>query len=449
MEEDQEVKQSAIQKSTIFNLSMRESVKNSDQDLFRYMQSIPAMFWRIHLVKNRIEFLNDFYLPVLGPQSRQILQNRDYIRLIVLSEDIHQLENFLQAARNRRNKTVIIRVQPGEASLRWLKIVGTSDTENYNFYHGYIMDVSDAVETVLSKESNSDLMHERLFMFEQPVILVEAQSHFVYEMNLQARSFFGFKAFESLKNVNMYSLFYKPDMRQFNAIYEHLLFQESWQGEMTMRRNDESYRSMIKIRTLLADAQYLFWIAILEKPEVIIRERDCEQEDIDPDRRRKFLQIAAEGDMGEILSMLLSMQSEPLLADGILYSHVSRDRSVVRVWGKGNSWKKLNNGAAYAFNGTIAENIETYELPYLIVEETMESIKPIDWALFIPHNVHSYLSIPLFEEEEMHTILIFTSEQPGRFQEKHFYAMKCYSRLFAEALSVWKARFGDPDNVDW
>ena len=49
------------------------------------------------------------------------------------------------------------------------------------------------------------------------------------------------------------------------------------------------------------------------------------------------------------------------------------------------------------------------------MEDTAKSIKPIDWALFIPHGIRSYFAVPFFHENVLRDVVIFCSTTPSAF----------------------------------
>ena len=49
------------------------------------------------------------------------------------------------------------------------------------------------------------------------------------------------------------------------------------------------------------------------------------------------------------------------------------------------------------------------------MEDTLDSIKSIDWVLFAPHGIRSYFAKPFYTEQGLHAILILASLRPGSF----------------------------------
>ena len=72
-----------------------------------------------------------------------------------------------------------------------------------------------------------------------------------------------------------------------------------------------------------------------------------------------------------------------------------------------------------------------FDLEHIIVEDTAKSIKPIDWALFIPKGIRSYLALPFFIDGILREVVIFCSTSPHAFSEN---AIAPYAGL---AASLW------------
>lgn len=71
--------------------------------------------------------------------------------------------------------------------------------------------------------------------------------------------------------------------------------------------------------------------------------------------------------------------------DGLLFSDIQSHKGQVVVYGAGPAFRELALGAEHAYEGTIAQDIERFGLRSLTVEDTLDSIKSIDWVLFAPH----------------------------------------------------------------
>ncbi len=412
-----------------------------DGELARYIMSIPALFWRIHLVKKSIEFLNDYELPELGKDSRLLLQNKEFARKVVLNEDAQKLSHFLRSFHKNKRIQTIIRVHPEGGTIRWLKLTGLPAPHDFTYFHGYIMDITDAVDDILFMDARWGGISNRIELFDTPVLLLEMTGRNLYAANTAARNLFGIS---DASEKSLRDLFVEMDESRLYRIFEHLIFHESWDGELQYRRSDSrTLRAMTTMRPLVADGYQLIWIALHDTPNIHTgEERECgglsgeEEALLKEEIRRK----AEEGSMSGMLEALIRYQPQDQITDSILYSHISSSRDIVIVWGEGEPFQNLSDGARFPYEGTIAENIDSFQLPYLIVENTLESIKPIDWALFIPSGVKSYFAVPFYEENILKTVLIFCSQNVHAFRESHY---QLYTRLyesFSEYLPLWRER---------
>ncbi len=104
--------------------------------------------------------------------------------------------------------------------------------------------------------------------------------------------------------------------------------------------------------------------------------------------------------------------------DSLLFSDVQQAEDKVVVYGAGAAFADLKEGGAYPYEGTIAEMIVSLNLDHMIVEDTMESLKPIDWALFVPQGIRSYFAVPTFAGGTIRGVLIFCSSNANQFSEE-------------------------------
>ena len=98
---------------------------------------------------------------------------------------------------------------------------------------------------------------------------------------------------------------------------------------------------------------------------------------------------------------------------GLMFSDIQSTCGKVEIYGVGRLFEKLDWGVSYAYEGTIAQDIERFCLESLTVEDTLDSIKSIDWAMFIPCGVRSYFAKPFYSAEGLLSVLIFVSDTPG------------------------------------
>lgn len=410
------------------------------RDLGRYVNTIPALFWRIHLVQKSIEYLNDYQLPELGERSRLLLQSRDFAREVVENDDYIKIKTFIDAVYERKPAQQVIRIHTRRGTHRWVKLIGMPDQQDYSWYHGYTMDITRTVEMVLAVENEGGGIKPRLELFDTPVLLIDMMSRRLYAANRVGREFFGIRD-EGTYGIK--DILSGVDDIQMTKIFEHLVFYDSWEGEILYTGSSgESHRVMTSMRPLLVEGKQLIWLSFYEMTDTMRLERSSTLLDAEAVKNlsNELATAAREDSMERMLDLLLDHQNDSAPVDALLYSHICENRDVVRVWGRGEAFSSLSAGAAYPYEGTIAENIESYSLPFLVVDDTLESIKPIDWALFIPRNIRSYLAIPFYEKGILTTVLIFCAEKPRAYNESHMDIYRQHFDEFFKVLPLWKSR---------
>ncbi|NVK18337.1 MAG: hypothetical protein HWE30_06570 [Methylocystaceae bacterium] len=141
--------------------------------------------------------------------------------------------------------------------------------------------------------------------------------------------------------------------------------------------------------------------------------------------------------MEDILRLLFEQQEEPEF-DSILFSDVNLKDKKVTVYSHGAPFAELEQEKTYPYEGTIAENIVTFKLDHLIVDDTLDSIKPIDWALFIPAGIRSYYAKPIFNVGKIESVLILCSTRPKAFSEEQTKEFTDVFKSFQSALQQWR-----------
>ncbi|WP_143181401.1 hypothetical protein [Pseudovibrio exalbescens] len=128
--------------------------------------------------------------------------------------------------------------------------------------------------------------------------------------------------------------------------------------------------------------------------------------------------------------------NEGQLFEAVLFSDVKQDIGRVEVHRAGAAVAELPQGKSYPYDGTIAEMIVSLDLRYMVVEDTMESLKPIDWALFVPHGIRSYFAVPCFEQGQIRSVLIFCSREASEFSMDQEYFFHKVSEMFMDGLQA-------------
>ncbi len=415
------------------------------EELIDFISNLPALLWRVDIVKNKIEYLNHYILPSLGKKPGLLLQNVDYARKFILEEDISFYETFIKAMKEGRTAATIFRVRGEDAAMRWIKLTGTADRYNPQCYIGLMLDVSETASIVKQIQERESEMEAMIEFVGNPVLLIEPFDRTIVAYNKAAQDLFEIRA-EDIGKLSVID-FYPPSFhQQVERIREQILFEKRWEGRLLFqRRNKSLFMGTVSIRVLFFKGRQLIRLSIyeIETNAALIQELGSSDGKIpaivDPGKeafaRGLVEKIADQSDMMKILETFLQHQDRIGRIDGIIYSDVYVRKNQVYVYAAGDPFKTLNRGHAFPYEGTIAENIERFRLDYLIVEDTFESIKPIDWALFIPHGIRSYFARPFYDRKVIRSVLILCSTERKGFSAER---LEDYALLYGPFLAGLK-----------
>ncbi len=147
--------------------------------------------------------------------------------------------------------------------------------------------------------------------------------------------------------------------------------------------------------------------------------------------------IAEDGRIETVLELLFRNQVGPTF-EGILFSDIIQRKNEVVVYSFGQPFEGLEQAKVFNYEGTIAETVMTFGLDHLIVDDTFDSIKAIDWALFIPSGIRSYFAKPFFQGKGLHSVLILCSTSPRQFSETRIGEFEPLYAPFSESVRRWR-----------
>lgn len=426
--------------------SIHQHFKNSFEDLYRYINAIPALFWSIDVVKNRIEYLNKYALPGLGENSTLIIKNPDFTYSIILDEDRHIFEKFIRNIRERKAGLAVFRIKLYDGTIRWLKIAGNQDIYRSNCYVGYIMDITETAFFIKSIDNSESRIIKRINLFENSVALFLFEDKKMFACNRAFLKLFSLKTVDT-SALTLKNFISESSLKYLDHIYEEIIFSGRWRGEISFRfSTDRDALCDTSIRPLHVEGKNLLWVSVYNIPETTSETQSTaviSKSEKDPKIdlktvNSKALAAARKKDITSLLEIILENQPVPRLANAILYSDIHSEEGKVIVWGAGDAFHSLTPGYTHPFEGTIAENILDYNLDYIIVENTFESIKPVDWAIFIPNGIKSYFAKPFYKNGKLVTVLIFCSTELSVFNEENINSYDSIYPVFEKNLEIIK-----------
>jgi PAS domain S-box-containing protein len=423
------------------------------EELHNFVNAFPALLWRVERVKNRIEYLNNYRIEPLDSNAGLLLQNRDFRVRHVFQEDLYLVESFMQAVQNGETAATVFRLRGEAEEVIWIKLTGVLDPKNPRYYVGYMLDVTQTAGVVQSITTTAGETEAMIELLDVPALLLDPRTKVVLAHNAAAREIFGYKPEEMLRR-KFSGLYHESAEGPIQRVFEELLTDKKWGGRMLFKRKDRSiFSGNLHLRLFFFSSRQVLRATIHD----VAMEGDAAQEGFPhpsggeggPPALRKAAtrlksKVAKVADISKVLEILMENQVAPDRFDAVIFSDIHARRNKVIVYTAGNPLKAIPAGETYAYEGTIAENIDRFKLEHLIVDDTFASIKAIDWALFIPNGIRSYFAKAFYERKVMRSVLILCSTQRNHFTAQRLPEYECYYEAFLRGLKNWRTRQRGP-----
>jgi hypothetical protein len=365
-----------------------------------WLADFPGLIWSMDLLRSRLVVFNEWLCPGLGNDAPRLLKDARFRKEIVRRECVPLFVEFWDMATSRQAAAVTFRLKKERgANLPPLILQGWPDAENMAVYHGFLKEAFLPVS--YSVKGRSGLCQMALGVAGYPVFALSAHSGEILTSNAKARELFvssgaQMPALESIAPGDYAKQLKEAALRALqDGVWAGTLLFSSMSGNQFIAKvrltpccsNDD----MIRVALLNVSGQ---------APTALDEEKDMA-----PDMAQLSLR--------EGLAALLAAHAAEL--DGLIFSDILSLQGRVEVYGVGEPFADLAWGAAHSYEGTIAQDIEHFGLNSLVVDDTLDSIKSIDWVLFSPHGVRSYFAKPFFGRHGLHAVLILVSRRPHAF----------------------------------
>lgn len=393
-------------------------------DFSRWSQGFPGLLWQVEHKRSRMKVLNSWQIPQLGHDTARLLKDAQYRRRMVLRSDHSLLVEFWEMMTSRQPAAVTFRLKKDVRSV--YRLQGWPHPEDPELYFGLLMEAALPVTFVTDGEARTCQL--ALGLVQYPVLVVSVGQREVVTCNEAAQELFGGAGRRGED-------FLLEDIApgEFGETLLHAascaLNDEVWAGTLMLRSGSGSMLGF-KVRISPCSQQGdIVRVAMLNVPET---PAFCD-----------FPPILAEHLAGFSLKTELEymLQLCPGVA-GIMFSTIRSTQGLVEVHGVGRLFSSLEWGMAHAYEGTIAQDIERFSLESVFVEDTLDSIKSIDWAMFIPCGVRSYFAKPFYSAEGLSSLLIFVSEKPGDTAVLSEARLRPLYESFAQKVAFWRDKKG-------
>ncbi len=380
------------------------------------IQDAPLLFWRIDLLKRSFEPLNESGPGLLAKDNYRFFKDKAYREEMILSPDHVAVNSAISDVKFRVPVSAIFRIQSGNV-IHWFKLSGWP-VGGHRYYEGTVEEISEH----MSQLQDIFTQHgRRLYMTDEddyPVAVFRKKDRQLVRYN---------DAFAELAGISVSS---QKKYRLDNLVAAEIKLPLLEERLLLERRLSETLfltptkgrktQALCLLECFIFQGTDLIRFSVVDVLNTVV---DSEE---DPSGQKKIVETETDAlcnqlkESSSIVAMLDAIYARKDLLpglDAIMYSDIHARKNSVFVYARGNLFGTLEPGSQYPYSGTIAENIEKEELEYLIVDDTQASIKAIDWALFVPHGVRSYIAKALYTRGAMRTVLIFCSATKRAFHD--------------------------------
>jgi len=418
-------------------------------DFKRFITGASGILWRLHRLERKLELLNDHTVDALegnGKVESLILDLVEAQKLII-DDDFFRYKLFVKNIREGLPASGIFRVRDRKGQYYWLKMGGNPGRKEPQYYYGFIRDITGDV-TFINNLLEKDLARQTVIQRDdRPVLLIDMKTRAVISRNTMAYDFFGY-TFAEFNNITFRDLYPEEEASDVSAAYENCILDGVWDGRLRLITKDrEIITARVKFKRLTIQDKNLLRMSVKETldggSEASFTSFPV-HEDAQQFSQRLLESVEKKKKMEDVLDTLLENPYGDFSFEALMYADVQVKKHRVNVYARGEAFKTIDFGASYDYEGTISQMLKENRLEYLIVEDTLESTKPIDWALFIPQGIRSYYAQPFFHGNNLRTVLLFCSTEENRFSEKDREIYELYYPAFSKGLKNWRKYMRTP-----
>ncbi|MCP4721161.1 MAG: hypothetical protein GY860_17040 [Desulfobacteraceae bacterium] len=408
------------------------------KDLCSFINDFPALLWRIEILKARIEFLNENLDVAPGIDGTLFLKNITYRNEKLLPDDRHLLEAFMDRVKEGKNAATVFRVKNQDDAISWLKLTGTVNSMDPSYYYGYLLNIDDTVSVI---KGVLDIDLELKLMIEDnnnPVFFFGYNQHDLVCANPRARQMFSIGEAD-FRHLFLEQFYCDSTKQALKTVLKKLPLSRKWRGKIVFQTVDKKKQVQADsiVRFMVHKGHQLIRV-VLQDPRESKAVQAIVSDSTVKDIKCLETKISKMVDINKIMGTCLA---SPLVAgqyEAILFSDVQVRKNVVTVYGAGHPFDGMHQAEMFSYQGTIAEDINRYSLDTLVVDDTQDSIKPIDWALFVPRGIRSYFAMPFYSRGVLRTVLILCSTEPSRFAGKETDSFAGMLKILNNAVKAWR-----------
>jgi PAS domain-containing protein len=375
------------------------------------LQASPILFWRMDLSKQIFSNLNDVGTGGLDNQNYRFFKDRNYRDKLVFPQDLAALNSAITDIKQRLPVNVIFRLL-NDTATHWFKLTGWP-VDSHRYYEGTVEEISEHIDHLhnIFIKRNRRLYSVDLDAY--PVAIFRKSDKHLVRCNSAFSKLTGISP-SSRKKYQLESLITAEV--KFSILEERLLLEGRLHETLFLTPpGGRKLQALCFLENFDFQRDELIRVSMMEvMTDMAVYPEQTEQKSSTQIDKlcRRFVECHT---IDEMLTAIYEQRGLLPGLDAVMYSDIHARKNSVFVHACGSLFTTLEPGCQYPYSGTIAENIEKEKLEYLIVDDTHASIKAIDWALFVPHGVHSYIAKALYVRGAMRTVLIFCSGRKHAF----------------------------------
>lgn len=388
-------------------------------DISQWSSAFPGVIWAVEHRRSRMKIMNQRELASLGADTPRLLKDAQFRKRVVSASDQPLLLEFWEMVSSRQPAAVSFSLK--NSPYRSYLLQGWPAPDNPDVYFGVL--IEEVSPATFVSNGTAVTCQLALGSTQYPVLIVSLRQKDIVTCNNAAKELFG-NAFRGGDDFLLEDIAPGELGETLLDIAQKAFTEGVWGGTLMLRSGSGSILgSKVRISPC-STGDDIVRIALLNIPEEPVA---CE------------LSSGSE----DVEDFSLKDELEKLLAacpgvDGLMFSDIQSLKGRVEVYGVGRLFSSLEWGAAHAYEGTIAQDIERFSLDSLTVEDTLDSIKSIDWAMFIPCGVRSYFAKPFYSAEGLHAVLIFASDRPNSSGVLNEASFRSLYEKFALIVARWR-----------
>lgn len=405
-------------------------------EMSQLLQHAPILFWRIDLARQNFENLNAFTVAGLDKDNYRFFKDREYRDKLVFPQDLAALNSAISDIKQRLPVNVIFRLQ-NDAATHWFKLTGWPVGGN-RYYEGTVEEISEHIDHLHGIFIKRNRRLYSVDLDEYPVAIFRKIDKHLVRCNSAFSKLTGISP-SSRKKYLLESLV-TAEVR-FSILEERLLLEGRLQETLFLTPpGGRKLPALCSLERFDFQGNELIRVSLMEvMTDMAVGPEQPEQKSSTWIEKLcgRFEECHT---IDEMLAAVFAQRDLLPGLDAVMYSDIHARKNSVFVHARGSLFTTLEPGRQYPYSGTIAENIEKEKLEYLIVDDTHASIKAIDWALFVPHGVHSYIAKALYVRGAMRTVLIFCSGRKHAFDDRQVGDVTKIATAFHQRLKQIRPR---------